>query len=42
LATAKAGGRSMPVRLPAGEWSGVCVLRRDRLGGAIHEYNLAA
>ena len=31
-----------PVRLPAGEWSGACVLRRDRLGGAIHEYTLAA
>jgi transposase InsO family protein len=33
----------VPVRLPAGEWSDdLCVLRRDRLGGAIHEYNLAA
>jgi putative transposase len=31
-----------PVRLPADEWSGACVLRRDRLGGAIHEYTLAA
>ena len=31
-----------PVRLPAGEWSGAGVLRRDRLGGAIHEYTLAA
>ena len=31
-----------PARLPAGEWSGECVLRRDRLGGAIHEYTLAA
>ena len=31
-----------PMRLPAGEWSGACVLRRDRLGGAIHEYTLAA
>ena len=30
------------VRLPAGEWSGACVLRRDRLGGVIHEYTLAA
>ena len=24
------------------EWSGACVLRRDRLGGVIHEYALAA
>src|SRR4030088_388211 len=31
-----------PVRLPADEWSGACILRRDRLGGAIHEYTLAA
>jgi transposase InsO family protein len=31
-----------PTRLPAGEWSGACVCRRDRLGGAIHEYTLAA
>ena len=31
-----------PVRLPAAEWRGACVLRRDRLGGAIHEYTLAA
>ena len=31
-----------PVRLPPGEWSDACVLRRDRLGGAIHEYTLAA
>jgi putative transposase len=31
-----------PVRLPAAEWNGACILRRDRLGGAIHEYTLAA
>jgi putative transposase len=31
-----------PVRRPGGEWSGESVLRRDRLGGATHEYTLAA
>ena len=31
-----------PARPAAGEWSGACVLRRDRLGGVIHEYRLAA
>ena len=31
-----------PARLAAGEWSGAGVLRRDRLGGVIHEYTLAA
>ena len=31
-----------PARLAADDWSGACVLRRDRLGGAIHEYTLAA
>ena len=31
-----------PTRPAACEWSGACVLRRDRLGGAIHEYKLAA
>jgi putative transposase len=31
-----------PARPAAGEWSGSRVLRRDRLGGAVHEYTLAA
>jgi transposase InsO family protein len=30
-----------PTGQAAREWSGACVLRRDRIGGAIHEYNLA-
>jgi len=31
-----------PARPAAGEWIGSRVLRRDRLGGAVHEYILAA
>jgi putative transposase len=31
-----------PRRLPGSEWSGAYVQRRDRLGGLIHEYVLAA
>ena len=31
-----------PVRLPPPDWRGARVERRDRLGGVIHEYRLAA
>ena len=31
-----------PVRPVVSEWSSACVQRRDRLGGVIHEYAVAA
>jgi hypothetical protein len=31
-----------PVRPSVSEWSSACVQRRDRLGGVIHEYVVAA
>ena len=31
-----------PVRMAPPDWEGACVERRDRLGGVIHEYRLAA
>jgi hypothetical protein len=31
-----------PPVAPATEWGGACVQRRDRLGGVVHEYVLAA
>jgi transposase InsO family protein len=31
-----------PIRRAVPEWGGACVQRRDRLGGVIHEYSIAA